>query len=114
MSLRFKDGVSVRQLSTQQLFIMETVRDVMEVVAGVNCWVTSLNDGRHSFTSLHWSNAAVDFRSKHLPNLETKYNVLDAIRERFSPFGRDYDVILEDVGTDNEHYHVEWQPKSRG
>jgi hypothetical protein len=82
---------------------------------GVSCVITSANDGKHSPTSLHHGKAgkftdglcrALDFRTKHFTGW--KAGLVDAIKEAL---GENYDVILEDEGAENEHLHVEYDPK---
>lgn len=69
--------------------------------------VTSLNDGTHRVGSLHYSNKAADIRTKNLPTTEAKRL---AVKKLASRLGRDYDVILEGLGTANEHCHCEYDP----
>lgn len=70
---------------------------------------TSINDGKHSANSLHYSGMAVDMRSKHLTQEESR-KVFFALR---NDLGGDYDVLLEAENTDNEHLHIEYDPKVR-
>ena len=70
--------------------------------------VTSINDGTHSRTSLHWIGHACDIRTKTLPTATAKRWFAAEVRRRL---GVDFDVILEGIGTANEHLHVEYQPK---
>lgn len=65
--------------------------------------ITSLNDSRHSETSLHYSGAAADLRTRDLPDQETKQAIRDEIKEALTS---DYDVILE-----SDHIHLEYQPR---
>jgi hypothetical protein len=70
-------------------------------------YVTRLADNGHKATSLHPKGQAADIRTHTLPNgLEESFRAaLD------SRVGAGYDVILEAVGTPNEHLHMEWDPK---
>jgi hypothetical protein len=90
------------------------------MAAGVNVWhalgfakiapcvVTSGNDSKHGPNSLHGFDKALDFRTHSLPSREAKLAFRDAMR---GVLGRDYDVILEDLGGPNEHLHAERDPK---
>lgn len=61
--------------------------------------VTSVIDGKHMRTSLHYTGGAFDIRV-------TK-NHGEALRQRIAhALGEDFDVVLEEA-----HIHVEWQPK---
>ena len=69
--------------------------------------VTSCNDSKHGWGSLHFSGNAVDLRSKNVPR-----GTLDAlVMSLKSALGADCDVVLEDRDGDNEHIHAEYQPK---
>ena len=66
--------------------------------------ITSGNDSQHMAGSKHYSDEALDFRTKHLTKSD-KYALVDEVRNRL---GADYDVILEFEGGANEHLHIEW------
>ncbi len=71
---------------------------------GHNLVVTSLNDGKHSTTSLHYDGAAVDLRTTAagiLPDVIKKIHA-----ELKKAVVKDFDVILEE-----DHIHVEYQPR---
>lgn len=76
---------------------------------GLDCVVTSAADGKHKAGSLHYSGDAVDIRSKSLPK-NKKQLVLQKLQ---AACGSDYDIILEYLGEDQEHFHAEFDPKSR-
>ena len=67
--------------------------------------ITSLNDGRHSWTSLHYSGSAADLRIRHMRTGDAAR----ATEELQAALGIDFDVVLEE-----DHIHVEYQPKRRG
>jgi hypothetical protein len=69
--------------------------------------ITSARDSTHSANSLHYAGRAIDLRSQHL-SPSYKQLVLSQLK---ITLGRDWDVLLEDPGTTNEHYHLEYQPK---
>lgn len=71
-------------------------------------WVTSGNDSEHMTKSKHYSNNALDFRSKTFPTAESKRQFLENVKDRL---GADYDCILESEGKNNEHFHIEYDPK---
>jgi hypothetical protein len=66
-------------------------------------YVTSGNDGQHMPGSKHYTDEALDFRSRHLTAEQQAAWVL-AIRRRL---GSHYDVVLEH---NPEHLHVEYDP----
>lgn len=72
------------------------------------CVITSLNDSKHGVNSLHTSDRAFDCRSKHISTLELKKTILAEIKAALTA---DFDVVFEDEGGDNEHYHIEYDVK---
>lgn len=88
--------------------IMVTVVNSVFQKYGYDCVITSANDGVHGVGSLHPKDMADDFRSKHLPDEATKKIILAEIKEAL---GDQFDVLLEYLGKENEHYHIEWDPK---
>lgn len=69
--------------------------------------ITHGRDGKHTtIDSKHYTDEALDFRTKHLSFVDKQLLVV-AVRRRL---GEDYDVLLEDAGTNNEHGHAEHDP----
>ena len=66
--------------------------------------ITSGNDSTHMEGSKHYTGEALDVRTKHLP-ATLKTALAEMVRQRLGP---KYQVILESVGTPNEHLHVEF------
>ncbi|MHA2265836.1 MAG: hypothetical protein ACXAEN_25880 [Candidatus Thorarchaeota archaeon] len=106
--LRLKGGVKLRQLQPALAMVITGTCVPLFREYNVDCVVTSCNDSNHSSTSLHFSGCAVDLRSKHLANDHDKKVVQATLSEYL---GRDFDVLLEHLGSANEHFHLEWQPR---
>jgi hypothetical protein len=70
--------------------------------------ITSCNDSTHGIHSLHYSDSAFDFRSKHIASAEEKQKILNLVKEALTS---DFDVLLEAAGTEQEHFHLEYDPK---
>ncbi|QQX80840.1 hypothetical protein JK628_02910 [Shewanella sp. KX20019] len=70
---------------------------------GVEMVVTSINDARHSKTSLHYSGQAADLRIFNLPDGKS-HEVLSKIKGKL--LNDAFDVVLE-----SDHIHLEFQPK---
>lgn len=69
--------------------------------------ITEGYGGKHMVGSKHYTHDALDIRSNTLsPDLQRLW--VQQVRNRL---GSDYDVILEDPGKDNEHFHVEYDPR---
>lgn len=69
-----------------------------------NVIITSGNDKTHSKGSKHYSDAALDFRTRDLTAEQTQAWA-NNIRVRL---GNDYDVVIEPT-----HLHIEYDPKPR-
>lgn len=71
--------------------------------------ITSGNDGKHMTGSKHYTDEALDLRTKHIGwHLASSWAT--AIKRRL---GGDYQVLLEDYSKPNEHLHVEYDPPKR-
>jgi hypothetical protein len=70
--------------------------------------ITAGKNGQHMKGSKHDKYEALDLRTKNMPGLDTKYAFVHALQQELGP---DYDVLLEGLGTDNEHVHVEFDKK---
>ncbi len=105
----FKPGVRVRGLSTE-IFLAWVVAAQVFDEHGYDCVMTSGNDSHHNRGSRHYIGHAVDLRSRHIATLAIKRKIEEDIQEILEPLG-DFDFFLEAVGTDNEHYHLQFKPK---
>ena len=105
--MKLKDSSVVFDAQAPLLYALWRIELVMRAYGPVV--VTSLKDGKHSVNSLHYSGLDVDIRSKHLTREESR-KVFFALK---NDLGIDFDVLLENEGTENEHLHVESDPKVR-
>lgn len=69
--------------------------------------ITHGRDGKHKAGSKHYSDNALDFRTHHVTGPQSLALIAEVARR----LGPDYDVLLEDEGTPNEHGHAEHDPK---
>jgi hypothetical protein len=69
--------------------------------------ITALVDSTHHPGSLHYAGQAADIRIRDL-SLAQVAAFSDELKRRL---WSDYDVVIEDLGTDNRHLHLEYQPK---
>ena len=101
--LKFKPTVVVPRVC----IIAAAVANAANVLGLPDMLVTSGNDSNHKKGAKHYSDQALDFRTKHLKR-EEKHALATAVRARL---GLHDDVILESEGEVNEHLHVEWDAR---
>ncbi len=93
-----KDGVRIHDKTVKALIGVSNVF----LKHGYDTTITSCLDGVHSVNSLHYKGKAMDFRTRHLPDLTLKRVVRDDIA---AELGGEFDVVLEST-----HIHVEYDP----
>ena len=100
--MRLKDdSVKVAGMRTE-LLLAAFIADQVYSDMGLDFVITSVTDGKHSATSLHYVGAAFDCRIyDQTPNEK----IVKEIKRRLNI---DYDVVLE-----GNHIHVEFQPRYR-
>lgn len=103
--LKFKAGVIVPKSG---IIAAAAVNAANELGLKTLIMVTSGNDSEHMRESKHYTNEALDFRTKTLTK-EDKHAWVAVLRRRLGP---DYQVILEQEGRSNEHLHVEHDPST--
>jgi hypothetical protein len=104
--LKIKDDtVQIQGLRPEMLFALQVAAGVY-AAHGQDCVVTSLNDGKHSITSLHYAGCAADLRTRVFASDTEAKQVTEEIR---SALNVDYDLVFE-----NDHIHLEYQPRRRG
>lgn len=74
--------------------------------------ITSINDGVHGEKSRHYTDEAIDIRSKNFPDLELKKVFRRKLEHHLNNFyvaaiSNRFRVLLEDVGEPNEHFHIQ-------
>ena len=104
------DGVHLKEINEPTMKVLQVIIEVGNLLDR-EMVITSANDGVHhgdgSNNSLHFSNLAWDTRTHHLTGQE-QLAMEQFLRQQL---GNDWDIILEDVGTDNVHEHIEYDPK---
>ena len=102
--LKFLSGVRVPKVC---IIAAAAVNTANQLGLGMDIVITSGNDKTHAMKSKHYSDEALDFRTKTMKPLN-KHNFVFGLKQRL---GLHYDVILEDEGGPNEHCHAEYDPK---
>lgn len=108
--LSVKPGVKFKDLQPQMVIACFVVYTIYAKY-GYDSVITSGNDSSHSKNSLHYQGRALDFRTRHIVDAKNnpdlaKCNLL--AREIRDSLGPDFDVLFE-----NDHIHVEFDPKGK-
>lgn len=101
--MKFKKDVDPTGIRPELMVALFICDSVYREVEGIDLVVTSLNDGKHSFGSLHFSGAAADLRIWNIDAERMVNKIKIALGSNSA-----YDVVLE-----SDHIHLEWQPKSK-
>ena len=109
--LRFKVTVKPDKIQPELILSIIIVHSIFSS-HGYDCIITSLNDSSHGENSKHFKGQGVDFRTKHIASIPTKKIIVRQIINELKFNG--YDVVFESEGLDNEHLHVEYDPKEKG
>ena len=103
--MNIKDGASIENVQWQ-MFHAALVAEQIYKKFGAECVITAGTDGKHMEGSLHYKGLALDIRTHNVPGRALQLKV--ALQQAL---GKDYDVVLEAVGTPNEHCHLEFDPR---
>ena len=97
-----KGKVSVNTLKDPLKGNLWKISMACKLMNGINytMTITSTNDGVHKKNSKHYTDEAIDIRTRDMTNREGTKNMIHHI------LGKDYDVILKDT-----HIHIEHDPK---
>ena len=102
--MRIKQGVVLTGLRTEMLVGLMAVQEIFRKY-GEEVVITSVMDGTHSATSLHYAGQAVDLRTRNLSNAD----VMEIVAELKGDLGIHFDVVAEST-----HLHLEYQPRKPG
>ena len=97
--LKIKGGAVV---SRQVIIAAAVVNAANSLDLSTDMVITSGNDSRHLPGSKHYTDEALDFRTKTLTKTQQRA-LTDTVKRRL---GRHYDVILE-----SDHLHIEYDPE---
>jgi len=101
-----KSGVLIYGIKPEMVLCHSIADNVFEA-NGYGCVATSVVGKKHKDRSLHPVGYAEDFRTKHIKTLQEKLAIVDQLKEALPCC----DVILEHVDKDQEHIHMEFDPK---
>lgn len=100
-----KPSVRVKEISPALawiLFALEGFARKLDVVPELV--ITSINDSEHGVGSRHYTNEAVDVRSKNFPDVASKLAFRASLELALGPKFR---VLFEDPAGNNEHFHIQ-------
>lgn len=100
--LFLKPGVRITGMRPEILLAAVVAERVFEK-AGFECTITSCMEGQHMIGSLHAKGAAIDLRTRHIPQAAELRQIVDRIK---ACLGAQYDVVVE-----SDHLHIEFDPK---
>lgn len=106
--ISLKQGVKLTDMTPQCVLAAMVVDQVLTSMGIPMCVLTSVNDGKHSPQSWHYHGRAVDVRTKYPELNGREMELRDKVAAALGP---NFDVVMEAIGTDNEHLHVEYDPK---
>lgn len=109
--MRAKPGTGIRDITPQAVYGMMVVERVCLNLFGLGYepTITSADDRVHGPNSLHPSGNAFDVRTKDILRRDLD-SLLTEIKRRLEPLG--FDVILEFRNQEQEHIHIEYDPKA--
>lgn len=106
--------VTTKDKSVQLIVLSPALMHIFNTLVGMNMeqipiypkdWViTSINDGEHMEGSRHYTNEALDLRSKNFKDQSTKEAFEAVLQLRL---GKKFTVLLENIGKSNEHFHIQ-------
>lgn len=104
----FKDNVRIKKFTPELRHILFVLDDLngMQIPNYPKDWtVTSINDSKHVIGSKHYSDKALDLRSKNFGSNTLKMEFRDRIA--FALGDDKFTILLENLGTPNEHFHIQ-------
>jgi len=107
-----KGGVRPLGIRPEVLLAHIEVRSIFREIVGY-CVVTCGMEGKHSIASLHYAGNALDYRANTILDNTVRDTILNRVRSDLGYPDSDYDFILEvdEEEPENDHFHLEYQPK---
>lgn len=100
-----KNNVHFKRILSQTYSLFPVLEKVWGMFAvDINIVITSANDSSHMARSLHYEDKAIDVRSMNLTDTQKRL-ILEQLKLQLD---QDYDILLENIGTNNEHFHIEF------
>lgn len=111
--IRLKQGVLLTNVCPQMILVIQVVNEIYKSHGIHETWITSCDDSQHGPTTLHGKGRALDFRIHNVPEplRAPIVSKLKACLNDKTNGGKEFEVYWESPGTENEHLHVEYDPK---
>lgn len=100
--MKLKPGVDIRGLKPEIVLAMMLIEPILNRHTPEGLVVTSVKDGKHMPTSLHYQGLAFDIRTRDMQPVMIKA----CLEEIKGVLGYQFDVVFE-----GDHIHVEFDPK---
>lgn len=104
-SVTFKASVRLKTLTPALGYILNVVfleADKCDAVPSVV--ITSVNDSGHSKHSRHYTDEAIDIRTRNFPKSSDRQRFQTSLRRAL---GDKFTVLFESGGTPNQHIHIQ-------
>lgn len=103
--LTTKSNVRLKSISPALAWILFALEGFARELAVVpEVVITSINDSRHGINSRHYTDEAVDVRSKNFPTVVEKLKFRAGLELALGPKFR---VLFENPAGENEHFHIQ-------
>ena len=110
-SIAFKSNVRFKILTESLIFILNRLswaHDKFSKDCPKTLTITSINDSQHMGNSRHYTNEAIDLRSKDFISNVAKSRFRENLENFLNENNPDkFTVLLESLGKDNEHFHIQ-------
>lgn len=112
LEMQLKQDVKLKDLQPPTLIGLFITLELWRATFGsIEFMITSVNDGKHMQNSLHYKGCAFDCRT-HTILGDNREALIKGFHDKLAiNLGPNFDTLLEDLGTPNEHIHVEYDPK---
>ena len=107
--MEFKANVRLFGITPELILGHLVVQHAFEA-SNYECIITSARDSSHSTKSKHYTGNALDYRLRHLESVKAIDDLFKIIQLSLTS---EFDVLVEDIGTDHPHLHLEYDPDYR-
>lgn len=100
-----KASARFKEFTPALLYILNVVYlEALECTSVENIVITSVNDSGHSKHSRHYTDEAIDIRTRNFPKAVARQRFQTALRRSL---GKQFTVLFESPNTPNQHIHIQ-------